>query len=124
MRPMEKEIINDQTIQSLRSEIRPEIFAKALGLFVNELDNAGETIPQLFENKDWQTLNRQAHSIKGSAMSFGAEPLRDAAYQVEQQAEGLVHGPGSSTSLQSLSEGVQTLLALMEKTKKHLRVYL
>lgn len=65
---------------------RVDLVKRVIGAFVEQLD---EDIPQLIgtvEQGDAADAKKLAHRIKGAAANVAADPLRDAAAQVEELA--------------------------------------
>jgi len=61
-----------------------ELLARVAGAFLQQSPEQMAEIREAARSSDAETLERAAHGLKGSAANFGAEPLRQAAYDVEQ----------------------------------------
>ena len=64
----------------------PEFLAEFIQEFLGSTASQIDRLKSALSQEDAATAEREAHSIKGSAAAFGAEPLRELAFRVEQLA--------------------------------------
>jgi HPt (histidine-containing phosphotransfer) domain-containing protein len=67
--------------------VTPEIFENILVLFCRNNSNAMGLIEQACGEKDWQTVKKLAHAVKGSAANIRATALSQSAQALENAAE-------------------------------------
>jgi PAS domain S-box-containing protein len=73
---------------ALLQEVQDEEIANELVEgFIRALSRQLEILGNARESKDWKTLHREAHSVKGGAAALYAEDLRTAAFRLEQAAK-------------------------------------
>lgn len=84
--------------------------------FVEELPATQLQLKESYEQSDWQTLQRQAHSLKGMLRTFGAGPLGDVVYQLEIAAR--------DSDTDSARQAWESFIALYAVTLKQLSEYL
>lgn len=84
--------------------------------FVEELPTTYSKLKKSYEQGDWQTLQRQAHSLKGMLRTFGAGPLGDAVYQLEKAAR--------DSETEFARQAWKTFMTLYPETLKQLSDYL
>ena len=73
--------------------------------FVAELPKRAESIAHAALSKDWESLRRAAHQLKGAAGSYGFGPITDAARTVE----GFASGDAASADLERSIASLTTL---------------
>ncbi len=86
-----------------------ELLREVVGLFLDDYPQSLELIRQAVAQGDQSSLERHAHSLKGSVSTFGAQEAFDAAQALEKQ--------GRTGDLSSAAEG----LARLEQALIHLR---
>ena len=76
---------NMDSVQPIYSQLAcdPEI-ADIVDMFVSEIPGRVEKMLRQLNEKNWDELQRTAHQLKGSAGSYGFEPLSPSAHRVEQ----------------------------------------
>lgn len=62
--------------------------SSTLPIFLEHLDKAKLELEQSFKEHDWKTIEKIAHSLKGSAGSFGFSQLASVAGRFEAEANG------------------------------------
>lgn len=62
----------------------PELLAEIGHLFLSEYPSLVDRMAAAIPAHDAQSLERAAHSLKGSVANFGAQPAVDAAFALEQ----------------------------------------
>ena len=72
-------LIDDATVQELARDVGMHRLVDVLGAFAAELARRTPIVQSALEARDLQVLGRESHSIKGSAMTFGAPALAAAA---------------------------------------------
>mgnify|MGYP000203196041 CR=1 FL=1 len=99
-----------------RLNLSADVFKRILIGFLNNNKDTANNIKDLFEKKDWESLMRLAHSLKGSAGNIGANDLQDAAFQLEKaSSKGAASPPEKNlvdnvvTTLSQVLESLQTL---------------
>ncbi|MEZ5591108.1 MAG: response regulator [Gammaproteobacteria bacterium] len=85
-------ILDEPTLEKLADETNPTIMRRIIGLFIEETQNRADHIITARSNGDLERLQREAHSLKSSAGTFGALRLQARAKALEaacrdQQAE-------------------------------------
>jgi HPt (histidine-containing phosphotransfer) domain-containing protein len=60
-----------------------EVVSSLLGRFIERTEQEIALIPALIEKEDWETAQREAHTIKGSSLNLSARQLGEAAAQLE-----------------------------------------
>jgi CheY-like chemotaxis protein len=90
-----------------------ELLARLAGAFLEQSPQQLTEIRQAARSGDAEVLERAAHTLKGSAASFGAEPLRQAAYDVEQAGRG--------GNLDAVEQLLDTLEAELRKVEQALQ---
>ncbi|MHA7878674.1 MAG: response regulator [Saccharospirillum sp.] len=80
------------------------ILMTILAPFIDDLPATVEALQALQAEQDWAGLQRRAHSLKGMLRTFGAMPLGQAAYELEQAA-----GEHSSEAVANAWQGFQSL---------------
>jgi histidine phosphotransfer protein HptB len=76
-------MIDWHRIEELRAEIGPEDFGEVISLFLEEAD---AVVSRLQSNKDAKTMERDLHSLKGSALNLGFSDLAQVCLQGERRA--------------------------------------
>lgn len=64
-----------------------ELVADIVEVFLGDVPNQFEKVKSGFEQNDFETLKRAAHSVKGASGNIAAEPLRLAAQEMEWAAK-------------------------------------
>ncbi|RMF79528.1 MAG: response regulator [Nitrospirae bacterium] len=62
------------------------VLQEILGLFLEDAPRQIAALGEAITRGDWEEVRRLAHTLKGSASNVGAEPLRQAAWHLEQGA--------------------------------------
>jgi histidine phosphotransfer protein HptB len=89
-----------------------ELLQEVVGLFLDDYPQSLEKIREAVAAGDQNNLERQAHSLKGSVSTFGAQAAFDAAFELEKQ--------GRSGDLTSASEGLLRLEQALSALKPEL----
>lgn len=58
-----------------------------IGEYISSLDEQIPLIKKLLSEKEYETLSREAHSIKGGARNVMAQRLEDVSYKLEESAQ-------------------------------------
>lgn len=90
----------------------PELLREVAHLFLEDYPKALDEIRRAAESRDAQTLERSAHSLKGSVANFGAEPVVQAALRLETM--------GRNRSLEQAAEALAQLEAALERLRPEL----
>ncbi len=67
-----------------------EVMGEILDLFLEDAPRQIAALGEAITRGDWDEARRLAHTLKGSASNVGAEPLRQAAWSLEQCSKGEV----------------------------------
>ena len=78
-----------------------ELLREVVGLFLDDYPQSLEMIRQAVAQGDQSSLERHAHSLKGSVSTFGAQEAFDAAQVLEKQ--------GRTGDMSSAAEGLANL---------------
>jgi len=84
-----------KTIESLK--IQWIDYKKILRSFLNNNTKTTKTVNNLFEKKDWQSLQKLSHDLKGSSANIGAFDLHKSAEALEKECTGKIANPDSSS---------------------------
>lgn len=89
-----------------------EILAQLLQMFLEQAPERLAQVEGALRERDAKTLEREAHSLKGTAATLGMPELRDAAYTVERlgAAGSLADAPAAVADLRSALDAVVTYL--------------
>ncbi len=63
-----------------------EVMGEILDLFMEDAPRQIAALGEAITRGDWEEAHRLAHTLKGSASNVGAEPLRQAAWSLEQRS--------------------------------------
>ncbi len=80
-------ILNGDTIKRLNAAVGKAGFIRLAGVFMEETKSRLERIGELALEgavDDFKTLQREAHSLKGAAATYGADALSEAAWKLEE----------------------------------------
>jgi len=69
-----------------------EVMGEILDLFMEDAPRQIAALGEAITRGNWQEAQRLAHTLKGSASNVGAEPLRQAAWSLEQNTKGGAEG--------------------------------
>jgi len=64
-----------------------EILIELVEIFIQQWPEIMDEIEQGVARQDYATLHRAAHTLKGSASIFGAQPVVDAAYRLAEMGK-------------------------------------
>ena len=78
-------LIEMDRIDSLTQALDPVTVSAMLVKFADGLDAAGVALQELQESGDLAGMAKQAHTLKGMSLNFGARVLGDAAYSAERK---------------------------------------
>ncbi|USD35702.1 MULTISPECIES: Hpt domain-containing protein [Ferrimonas] len=106
------EILNERCIDNLASDAGYDLLEELITVFIDEMAHREVQVQQASLLQQYQDL---AHSIKGSAMTFGAEALAELAKEVESRAKG-----GDN----DVSERMPALLQCLAQTRSRYQGYL
>jgi histidine phosphotransfer protein HptB len=108
-------LIDEATVQQLRRDVGVHRLREALGAFMAETERRMPLVRAAIEKNDLLALGRESHSLKGSALTFGAPALAAAARQaneafgrndgralLEASAEVLRRGPETCAAVEGL----------------------
>jgi two-component system, sensor histidine kinase and response regulator len=92
---------NPERLEQLSNELdRPAVLAMA-GDFLNALPERQKEIHRLHDAREWEELDRAAHSLKGMVALFGFQPLADSFRSLEDAIE-----VGDPQRIQTLVNGL------------------
>ncbi len=78
--------LNIKALEQFRQDMDGNI-NPVLQKFMEKLPNRIENLTRTYREKDYATLSRTAHTLKGAAAMFGADRLSDLARQMEMQGK-------------------------------------
>jgi len=78
-----------------------ELLHEVIGLFLDDYPHSLQAIRDAVRRGDRTSLERHAHSLKGSVSTFGAQEVFEAAFALEKQ--------GRTGDLSSAAEGLERL---------------
>lgn len=87
MPPLDPEFV--QSLETMLSEIGPGVFAEVLQLYLEDAPPRAAELGALDEAR----VRRQAHAIRGSAASVGAQPLAELCRRLEEAPLGASLSP-------------------------------
>lgn len=90
-----------------------EILAQVLQMFLEQAPERLAQVEAALRDGDAKTLEREAHSLKGTAATLGMSALRDSAYTVERL--------GAAGSLDDAGAAVADLRSALDTIVVHLR---
>jgi CheY-like chemotaxis protein/HPt (histidine-containing phosphotransfer) domain-containing protein len=112
--------ILDEALLVSRVEGDPELLTDIVGLFLDEYPRLVDEIRMALDKRDAKTVQRGAHSLKGSASNLAARMASEAALKLERlaQAGDLVHADRLLHELESELERLKpALLAVRAATE-------
>lgn len=89
-----------------------ELLAEVARLFLMDSPRSMGEIRKAIDEGDAKLLEREAHSLKGSASNFGAQPVVDAALALEQM--------GRAGNLAAAPEGLNRLIEVLGQFEREL----
>ncbi|MDQ2695532.1 MAG: Hpt domain-containing protein, partial [Pseudomonadota bacterium] len=109
--------LDPQTLEQLAADTDPAMLARVIGLFVDESRKRLGAIREAAAAEDFQRLQREAHTLKSGAGTFGALRLQDHARRLDAACQ--------NTAYDQALELAQSLPAVAERALKALaRQYL
>lgn len=81
------EFINKTKVDRLAADATWPVLQDILEIYIDETLNRAERINQYFTENEWQKIADEAHALKSSSGSFGAEFLYQAAKELESAAK-------------------------------------
>ncbi|MBH9578448.1 Hpt domain-containing protein [Inhella proteolytica] len=78
-----RELIDGETFAELQQTAGAEFVTELVGTFLEEAPRMLAALRTALARDDAQTFRRTAHSIKSNSLSFGAQPLAEAARALE-----------------------------------------
>ena len=76
-------LVDEAVLDQMREDTGEDIVRMLVTSFLEELDGRLPKVVKLCEAEDWGELRHEAHTIKGSAATFGAAALSKAAKRIE-----------------------------------------
>lgn len=108
-------LIDEATMQQLQRDVGAHRLREALVAFIAETERRMPLVRAAIEKKDLLALGRESHSLKGSALTFGAPALAAVARQANEAfgrndgqavltacAEVLLRGPETCSAVAGL----------------------
>ena len=84
--------------------------ADLVELYVDEMPEKVTTIQELAAAKDWDSIRRIAHQLKGSAGGYGFQPITEGAFRVE-------HAVKEDGSEEDILEALDELLDMCNRLR-------
>jgi HPt (histidine-containing phosphotransfer) domain-containing protein len=79
-----EQALDRDALENLRESVEPDDFARLIDQFAGETRKRLLHIAEALRLKDLEALEEEAHTLKGSAATFGAAELRERAAAIEQ----------------------------------------
>jgi HPt (histidine-containing phosphotransfer) domain-containing protein len=76
-------LIDEAVLDQMRADTGDDIVSMLVTSFLEELSDRLPKVSELCEAENWTELRHEAHTIKGSAATFGAAALSKAAKRIE-----------------------------------------
>ena len=76
-------LVDEAVLEQMREDTGEDIVRMLVTSFLEELQDRMPKVMQLSESEDWTGLRHEAHTIKGSAATFGAAMLSKTAKRIE-----------------------------------------
>ena len=89
-----------------------DLLREVAALFLEESADTVAKMRQALENRDARSLHRAAHTLKGAASNFGADPTCDAALNLERMGR------------EGNFDGAEAALTELERAMEQLRPHL
>ena len=105
-------LLDDAVLEQMREDTGDDIVRMLVTAFLEELDGRLPKVVELCETENWTELRHEAHTIKGSAATFGAAALSRAAKRIEVACD-----EGAS---KAAKQDVDDFPALAQKTRDSL----
>jgi histidine phosphotransfer protein HptB len=112
--------------RAILEELREEgnvLLIELVGLFQEELNQSLPELARALAAADYSAVARIAHTLKGSAATFGAEHLQQLAAEINQAASGAALDRVSELLPEMLSECEKVRRCLIEASKPNDRSY-
>ncbi|GAB4330190.1 MAG: hypothetical protein Kow0037_05740 [Calditrichia bacterium] len=78
-------LINEKELKT-RFKEDMDLLEELVEMFENDQESNLKSLHLLFEQRNWEDLEREAHSLKGVLASFAAQPAREEAFKLEKGA--------------------------------------
>ena len=93
-----------------------DLLKEIAALFLDEYPQALDSLHKALATGDAKTIERSAHSLKGSVANFGARTAVDAAFELEQlgRAHKLDQAPQALAALERALAGLHAQLSAIE----------
>lgn len=83
--------VDDQTLHQLEVDTDPALLTRIIGLFIEETNARLDHISRAYQTGDWPRLQREVHTLKSSAATFGARRLHDHARRLDEACRSSDH---------------------------------
>ena len=94
-----------------------EFLREVLDDLVTELGTAKEEIAAAIKKKDFETIMKSAHRVKGSASYLACHPLKDCAYTLQQMG----HNGSTDADLEEIKAEFQRFNKLVVATEAEMK---
>ena len=105
-------LVDEAVLDQMREDTGEDIVRMLVTSFLEELEERLPKVVKLCEAEDWSELRHEAHTIKGSAATFGAAALSRAAKRIEVACD--------DTEYEQAKADVGDFPALAQKTRDSL----
>jgi HPt (histidine-containing phosphotransfer) domain-containing protein len=107
-------MLDRQTIETLCSELDRESVEEMVQMFLDDLDGHVAECARLLTAGEMANLEREAHSLKGSAASLGTTGLMEAA-SVTEEAAANSDAARASTGVEQMRDAAVATRPVLEK---------
>ena len=80
-------LLNLSILQELEMNTRPELLQRVVNIFIEETKNKLHRITTACRDSDWQSLQSEAHTLKSSAGTLGAQSLYTHVQQLDRACQ-------------------------------------
>lgn len=94
-----------------------DFLKEVLDDLVSELSTATEEISAAIKRKDFETIMKSAHRVKGSASYLACHPLKDCAFKIQQMG----HNGSSDADLEEIETEFQKFNKIVVATEDEMR---
>ena len=118
-------LVDEAVLDQMRDDTGEDIVRMLVTSFLEELEGRMPKVVELCETEDWAGLRHEAHTIKGSAATFGAAALSKTAKRIEVACDNDDHSQAKADmadfpalARQTRESFVKTLKLKLPKTKE------
>jgi CheY-like chemotaxis protein/HPt (histidine-containing phosphotransfer) domain-containing protein len=105
-----------QVLQQLAADTNPDMLSQLIGLFIEQTHGRLDQMAKACASRDWEYLQREAHALKSSSGTFGAERLQDHSRRLEEACQ-----QGNSTVALALTDSLKDIASPVLVVLAHYR---